>query len=63
VSSSIESEVQDLKAENARLTALIREARDLIQWMSGSSDFNPEGCAGTAWRKKGPDLLNRMESI
>lgn len=33
------------------LRGLLREAADMIQWMSGSNDFAPGGQAYEGWRK------------
>lgn len=42
---------------------LLREAYHAIQWMSGSSDFSPEGKAHQGWLKTRPILGKLRKAV
>jgi hypothetical protein len=51
-----EGEAWTVTQKLVRVTAALRDALDHIVWMSGASDFNPDGEAHEGWVKVRDDL-------
>jgi len=45
-----------IEGEIKKERGLLKKAHDIIYWMSGSSDFSPEGQSHQGWLKVQPDL-------
>ena len=51
-------EYEKLEAENTLLRKVLEEMIETVYWMSGSSDFSPEGQAHAGWVKVQPKVEN-----
>ena len=45
-----------------QLSRALKDALDMIVWMSGSDDFSPDGKAAVGWKKNKP-ILDRLLKI
>lgn len=54
----LQAEVDAYRADNRELVRTLREVLDVVIWMSGSSDFSPEGQGGQAWARSRDKVIH-----
>ena len=56
-------EVERLKKENKRLWEALEDTLEVAYWMSGSTDFSPEGQAHKGWLLARPKLEKARQAL
>ena len=56
-------DARELEAENKRLREALEEMLETVYWMSGSSDFSPEGQAHAGWVKVQPKIEKARQAL
>ena len=55
--------ITDKNKENKRLREALEEMLETVYWMSGSSDFSPEGQAHEGWIKVQPKIKKANKTL